>query len=171
MKPPTIYLDTSFFIGLLENVSNRQQDAKEVIRYETNLPSNLYTSLLTINEFTVKTYDKFRNHPDCDQKIEEVIKSIRNIARIYAINDEVVKESARLMSVWGEFRSLAAPALPRDRKFRWDSLHIATAQVLRADRVYSFDEPWNDFPKHEIPNIKQIISPARPLQPKLKTSE
>jgi len=171
MKPPIVYLDTSFFIGLIDDVADRRQDAKDVVRYETTKQSKLYTSILTINEFTVKTYDKFRKHPDCDQKIEEAVKSIRDIALIYAINDEVVKESARLMSVWGEFRKLGSPPLPRDRKFRWDSLHIATAQVLRADRVYSFDAPWNEFPKHEIPNIKQIISPASTPQPNLKASE
>jgi hypothetical protein len=70
----------------------------------------------------------------------------RDIAQIYGINDDVVKESARLMSVWGEFRKLALPPLPRDRKFRWDSLHLATAHILKADRVYAFDGPWNDFP-------------------------
>lgn len=171
MKSPIVYLDTSFFIGLIDNVANRRQDAKDVVRYETSQQSKLYTSILTINEFTVKTYDKFRKQSDCDQRIEEAIKSIRDIALIYAINDDIVKESARLMSVWGEFRHLSIPALPRDRKFRWDSLHIATAQVLRADRVYSFDDPWNDFPKHEIANIKEIICPARPPQPKLKPLE
>jgi hypothetical protein len=33
--------------------------------------------------------------------------------------------------------------------------------VLEADRVYAFDGPWNDFPKNEIPKIKEIISPAK----------
>lgn len=171
MKSPIVYLDTSFFIGLLENVANRRQDAKDVIRYEAGLNSTFYTSILTINEFTVKTYDTYRKHPDCESKIDEAVKSIRDIALIYAISDEVAKESARLMSVWGEFRALSSPPLPRDRKFRWDSLHIATAHVLKADRVYSFDEPWNVFPKHEIPNIKQIISPATTPQPNLKAAD
>lgn len=71
MNPPVVYLDTSFFIGLLENVANRRQDAKDVLLYEAGRQSKLFTSMLTINEFMVKTYDLHRKHPDCEQKVEE----------------------------------------------------------------------------------------------------
>jgi|GEM_PF-6135212 len=167
MKQPIVYLDTSFFIGLLENVANRRQPAKEVLLYETSQSSKLYTSLLTINEYTVKYYDKYRHQSDCDKLVEEVITNIRDIATIYAITVEIAKESARLMSVWSAHRKLNQPSLPRDRKFRWDSLHIATAHILKADRVYAFDDHWNDFPKSEIPNIQKIISPAQSPQAQL----
>jgi predicted nucleic acid-binding protein len=167
MKPSVVYLDTSFFIGLLENQADRRKDAKEVIRFEFSKQSRIYTSILTINEFAVKYYDKFRSQTDCEDRVSRVIESIRDIANIYGITDEIVKSSARLMSVWGEYRQSQQPALPRDRKFRWDSLHLATANHLGADRVYAFDGPWNDFPRSEIPNIQQIICPACPPQPSL----
>ncbi len=76
MKPPIVYLDTSFFIGYLENESGRRQDCKEVLQYERGENSTLYTSLLTINEFVVKTYNEYRSYPDCDEKVERVIASI-----------------------------------------------------------------------------------------------
>lgn len=167
MKPQIVYLDTSFFIGYLENQSGRRQDCKEVLQFERGENSTLYTSLLTINEFLVKTYNDFRGHPDCEEKVERVVTSIRDIALTHALNDDIMKESARLMSVYGYHTRTSNPPLPKDRKFRWDSLHMATAQILRADRVYSFDEPWNTFPQSELKNIGQIISPARPPQPKL----
>ena len=164
MRPPVVYLDTSFFIGLLENQSDRQQNAKEVILYENSQHSRIFTSILTINEFTVKYYDKFRSQSDCEEKVDKIIEIIRGIANIYGLNDDIVRESARLMSVWGDFRQTQQPPLPRDRKFRWDSLHLATANYLEADRVYAFDGPWNDFPKHEVLGIKQVICPASPPQ-------
>jgi predicted nucleic acid-binding protein len=129
---PTVYLETSFFIGLLENEANRQADAKAVMRYERDQGAKVYTSFLTLDEFLVKYYDTYRKTPDADRKANEAISNIRNLANIYGINDDVAKESARLQSVWGEFRKLAKPALPRDRKFRWDAIHIATAHVLKA---------------------------------------
>ena len=162
MKPsPIVYLDTSFFIGLLENMAGRQADCKAVVRWERSQNSTIYTSFLTLDEFLVKHYDLNRGRPDCDLKADEIISQIREIANTYGLNDDVTKESARLQSVWGAFRMLQKPPLPRDRKFRWDAIHIATASVVEADRVYAFDGPWNDFPKNEIPRIKQIISPAK----------
>lgn len=158
--PPTVYLDTSFFIGLLENKENRQSDCKDVVRWEREQNSVIHTSFLTVDEFLVRHYDLSRKLPDCDQKASEIIVQIREIANIYGLNDDVTKESARLQSVWGEYRVTQKPKLPRDRKMRWDMIHLATAHVLKATRVYAFDGPWNDFPKAEIPNIGKIIVPA-----------
>ena len=166
---PIIYLDTSFFIGLLENVAGRQADARDVRRYERDCGSKLFTSFLTLNEFCVRYYDLYRKTltaEECDQRVNEAIASIRNIANIYGLDDDVAKESARLMSVWGELQKLKPPEKPRDRNFRWDSIHIATAHILKADRVYGFDGPWNHFPKVEIPNIGKIIVPA--LSPQIQ---
>lgn len=168
MKPPVpVYCDTSFFIGLLENEAGRQSDCKEIVRWERQQGTTLYTSFLTLDEFLVRHYDLNRKSPDCDLRADERIAQIREIANTYGLNDEVTKESARLQSVWGEHRLSQKPALPRDRKFRWDAIHIATAHVLKVARVYAFDGPWNDFPKNEIPNIGKIISPAKCLVPNL----
>jgi predicted nucleic acid-binding protein len=166
--PPDVYFDTSFFIGLLENEAGRQADCKEIVRWERSQNSTIYTSFLTLDEFLVRHYDLNRKLPDASRKADEVIAQIREIANTYGLNDDVAKESARLQSVWGEFRSTQKPALSRDRKFRWDAIHIATAHVIGVARVYAFDGPWNDFPKGEIPNIGEIISPAKPPQPELK---
>lgn len=164
---PVAYQDTSFFTGLLENEAGRQADCKEIVRWERKQGSLIYTYFLTVDEFLVRHYDLNRSSPDCDLKADEIIAQIREIANIYGLNDDINKESARLQSIWGEFRKTKKPELPRDRKFRWDAIHIATAHVLEADRVYAFDGPWNDFPKHEIPKIGDIICPARPPEGKL----
>lgn len=170
MKPPhTVYFDTSFFIGLLENEKNRQSDCKDVVRWEREQNSVIHTSFLTVDEFLVRHYDLSRKLPDCDLKANEIIAQLREIANIYGLNDDVTKESARLQSVWGEHRMTQKPALPRDRKMRWDMIHLATAHVLRSVRVYAFDGPWNDFPKAEIPNIGKIIVPA--LSPQIQLDQ
>jgi predicted nucleic acid-binding protein len=163
---PIVYLDTSFFTGLLENEAGRQENARAVLRYERTQGAKFYTSFLTLNEFVVPYYNKFRKQADCDVKVNEAIANIRGIASVYGLDDEVAKESARLMSVWGELQRLNEPDSPRDRKHRWDSLHIATAHELKAIRVYGFDERglWKRLPPNEIPNIGNIIIPASPPQ-------
>lgn len=176
MKPPRAYLDTSFFTGLLENEENRQDDCLDVLDYEKQQGSEIYTSILTVNEFLVPYCDKYRNSPTLYiPKTDDVFTQIREIAWIYGIDDEVVRESARLMSVYGELLKkmrVEDPTFPRDRKYRWDSLHIASAHRLEADRVYGFDEigMWKNLPKAEIPKIGQIIFPAKPPQRNFKAS-
>lgn len=167
MSQPIVYLDTSFFIGLLENMAGRRADAIDVLKYENKLGSKAFTSILTLNEFSVKYYDLYKSNSDCEAKIDKVIASIRELATIEALNDDIVREAARFMSIWGEMRMTAKPKLPRDRKFRWDALHLATANQLHAERVYAFDCPWNDFPKNKLPYIGQIICPAAAPQSSL----
>jgi hypothetical protein len=164
MKPsPSIYLDTSFFTGLLENEEGRQEKAKAVLRYERALSAKFHTSFLTLNEFAVKYYDKYRKQSDCEQRVNEAIASIRVIAKIHGIDDDIAKDSARIMSIWGEIQNLKPPNEPRDRKHRWDSIHLATANVVKVDRAYAFDGRglWIHFPKAELKGIVQIISPAK----------
>ena len=38
-----------------------------------------------------------------------------------------------------------------------DAVHTA---LQPHNRAYSIDEPWNDFPRNELPNIRALISPA-----------
>jgi predicted nucleic acid-binding protein len=160
MSHPIVYLDTSFFIGLLEDEAGRRPAARGVLRYEHREGSKIFTSLLTINEFTVRYYDEHKHTLDCEEKIDQVIAAIRELALVEAITDNIARDAARLMSIWGELRNTAIPKLPRDRNFRWDALHLATANRLHADRVYAFDGPWNDFPKNKVPHIGDIICPA-----------
>jgi predicted nucleic acid-binding protein len=164
MRPsPSIYLDTSFFTGLLENEEGRQGTAKAVLRHERSLNAKFHTSFLTLNEFAVRYYDKYRKQSDCEQRVNEAIASIRNIAKIHGIDDDIAKDSARIMSTWGEIQNLKPPNEPRDRKHRWDSIHLATANIIKVDRAYAFDGRglWVHFPKAEVKGIGEIISPAK----------
>jgi predicted nucleic acid-binding protein len=159
VKPPIVYFDTSVFIGLLDNMQGRQPIAQNIIRYESEENAQIHTSIMTINEFINRTYDLNHDKSNCDDLVKSVVKSIRDIAVIDAFNDVVATEAARLLSVWGRLRN-SKPDLPRDKKFRWDAIHLATANILKADRVYAWDNNWNDFPLDEVPGIKKIISPA-----------
>jgi predicted nucleic acid-binding protein len=99
MKPPIVYLDTSFFIGLLENQAGRRRDAIDVLKYETREGGAIYTSILTLNEFTVRYYDQYKKGANCNQRIDEVVASIREIATPYGITDEIAKDAARLIAL------------------------------------------------------------------------
>jgi predicted nucleic acid-binding protein len=140
---------------------------EEVLRYERDRDSVLWTSQLTLGEYAVKYYDKYRKAADCEDRVDEALTNIRSIANVQAISDQIHKSAARYMSVWGELRRIPDPPLPRDRKFRWDAIHLATANHVRAARVYVFDRGWEDFPKAEIPNIGTIYHPPRVPEPML----
>jgi predicted nucleic acid-binding protein len=154
-----VCVDTSFVIGYLDNEKDRRQDAQEVLEYEYRAQSDIYTSILTLNEYLVKVSESYSNEKLQEKKIAERTAQIRAFALIYGISDDVAKESARLMAVWG--RKKPPVNLPRDRKFRWDTLHLASANLLKANRVYCWDAEWEKFPSEEIRGIGQIICPAR----------
>lgn len=159
MKPPIVYLDTSFFIGYYDDPA-RKPLAKQVMEYEIKQSSRFWTSILTLHEFVVRAFDLYKHDIDCEEKVQQAKNSVTDIAQIYGMNDLLMIESARLLSAWGEFRKIQTPPLPRDKKFRWDAIHLATAHILKSDRVYAFDSPWEEFPKKDIPNIGAIIHPA-----------
>ena len=46
-----VYLDTSFFIGFLENQDNRQETARRIFEFERG--NDIFTSQLTINELNL----------------------------------------------------------------------------------------------------------------------
>lgn len=146
-----VYLDTSFFIGLLENQHNRRAEAKRILEFE--IPNDRFTSQLTINEFLIGIYDGFKDEPDCAERIEAVEAQIRSIARVVAIDDDVTRKAALIQSVYGEIHKHAKPKEPRDRGFRWDALHLATADNWRCHRIYAWDGKWEKLP----PKIKEML--------------
>lgn len=164
MKSPIVYFDTSFFCGLIDNTSGRQSEAQKILSYEQSEGSEMHTSIITINEFLGKTFDKYHDTPDLDDRVMETIASIRRIASIYGFNETVAKDAARIQSARGRVKM--SPGENRDRKFRWDAIHLATANILHATRVYGWDDEWHKVPKIEIPNIVEIRSPAIvPMEP------
>jgi predicted nucleic acid-binding protein len=155
------YLDTSFFIGLLENQDNRQDEARKILEYEA--ANDRFTSELTLNEFLVRVYDDHKHEPDCEERIKSVEISIRSIARVVAISGDVHRESARILSLRGEIhKQVTPPKEPRDRKFRWDAIHLATAKIWKCHRIYAWDGPWAKLPEEIKANLGgEVIAPAR----------
>jgi predicted nucleic acid-binding protein len=160
MRIPRVYFDTSVFIGLIDNVKDRRPIAENIVAYEASHGSEIHTSIQTVNEFIQRTFDLYHAHPDIEDKVRETIASIRNVAKIQGYNEDIATEAARLMSVWGRHRKTLGES-PRDKKFRWDAIHLATANLIKVDRIYAWDNPWNDFPRSELTGIKDIISPAQ----------
>lgn len=164
-QPDRVYLDTSFFIGLHENQSGNRELFTKILHWERKRGSQLFTSQLTVNEYLVRYYDKHKRDEDCEKHVREAERDIYSIASVYGISDEVCRKAARYMSVWGELRRMPDPKLPRDRGFRWDAIHLATADTIKVARVYVRDGPWKDFPKEELGNIGELVCPPRLLEP------
>lgn len=153
-----VYLDTSFFVGLLENQDNRQDEARKIVNYEKQ--NDRFTSILTLNEFLVRVYDQHKRDANCEELLRAIELRIRSIARVVALSEEVAREAARLQSIYGEVQGQAAPREPRDRKFRWDAIHIATAQTWKCDRIYAWDGKWARLPDDVKRGLGEIIAPA-----------
>lgn len=134
-----VYLDTSFFIGYLENQSDRREEAERILAYEKAEQSHLLTSVLTINEFLCRTYDEHKHADDCSEQVRQTERRLRAIAAPYALHPDILRDAARLLSVWGERNRHSPGTPPRDKKFRWDALHLATANHLKCARVYAWD--------------------------------
>jgi predicted nucleic acid-binding protein len=158
---PRVYLDTSFFIGFLENQDNRREEARKILDYERI--NDRLTSELTLNEFLVRVYDSHKYDPDCDDRLDAVEIHIRSIARVVAISGDINREAARLQSKYGEIHKHAAPPKePRDRRFRWDAIHLATARIYGCERIYAWDGKWAKLPEDiKIAVSGEIIAPAR----------
>jgi len=156
----SVYLDTSFFIGLIENQDNRQAEALKILEYERG--NDRFTSQLTLNEFMVRVYDDHKHEPDCEDRVAEIETKIRSIARVLAISDEIAKRAALLQSRHGELhRHATPPREPRYRGFRWDAIHIATAWARKCDRIYAWDGKWGKLPPGLKEGLGEIYAPAR----------
>jgi len=153
-----VYLDTSFFIELLDRNGERLTEARKIVAYEKD--NDRFTSILTLNEFLIRIYDYHKHYPDCDEHLKAAELQIRSIARVEALSDEIVREAALVQSIYGESQGQATPPQPRDRKFRWDAIHIATACLRRCSRIYAWDGKWNELPDGIKSRLGEVIAPA-----------
>lgn len=165
-----VYLDTSFFTALIENQAGRQEEARRILRYETGKKSHLFTSLLTDNEFLIKYHERFKDDENREGRLDEIIVQLRAIATPYAITEGIVRKAAEIQCAWRQIRRQLPREDPRDKRFRWDAIHLATADTLNAVRVYAWDHKWMHLPGELVPGIGEIISPAVCPQPDLAGS-
>jgi predicted nucleic acid-binding protein len=160
-----VYFDTSFFIEAIENRTGKKEEAERILDFEKK--SDRYTSILTLQEFLVRIYDRFRDDDSCEEKLAAADKQIRSIARIYGLSDLVAQRAALMQSLYGHAHGQQIPKEPRDKKFRWDAIHIATASELRCDRIYAWDGKWAELPQEITRMLGQVISPAVCPAPRL----
>lgn len=59
-----VYFDTSFFIAAIEDQQGRQLEAEKILDFERR--NARFTSILTLQEFLVRTFDRFRTDPGID---------------------------------------------------------------------------------------------------------
>ncbi len=142
---PNVYLDTTFFTGLLENQEGREQTCKDILSFEKEQSSTLFTSVLTVNEFCHKYYNSYHDDDDCESRVTEAIRMVASIASLYALSEEVNRRAARILSAWYRANGAASPKLPEAKFLRWDALHLATADQIKAVRAYTWDHHWENF--------------------------
>lgn len=143
----TVYFDTSIFIEIGSRQSKYTKQLKMLLKdlQENNI--RIYTSILTVQELSVAAHRK-------GAVVRDSVSHIQRIARIYTLTKEIALTAAKREAELKEFAQIEETrrdpknALAREQKIdricenrrrKWDCFHIATAQVLECQKLYTTD--------------------------------
>jgi predicted nucleic acid-binding protein len=142
-----VYFDTSIFLEMGKRISKYKKELKLLLQDLGERKIRIYTSALTVQEVSVAAHRKGAIPRD-------TIADVKSIARIYTLTKEVAltaaKREAELKDIAEEEESKRDPSKPlteqqkidricENRRRKWDCFHIATAQKLGCDTLYSTD--------------------------------
>ena len=162
-----VYFDTSIFVEMGKRNSKYKKRLKVLLQDLGERRIRIYTSALTVQEVSVAAHRKGAIPRD-------TIADVRDIARIYTVTKEVAltaaKREAELKDIAEEEESKRDPTKPpteqqkidricENRRRKWDCFHIATAQKLGCDTLYSTDGGMQKRKKQMNLKDLEIIEP------------
>jgi|GEM_PF-3116771 len=142
-----VYFDTSIFIEMGKRNSKYKRRLKTLLQDLSERRIRIYTSVVTVQEVSVAAHRKGAIPRD-------TIADVKDLARIYTVTKEVAltaaKREAELKDISEAEESKRDPSKPpteqqkidracENRRRKWDCFHIATAQKLGCDTLYSTD--------------------------------
>ncbi|SRR6266436_5904394 len=143
-----VYFDTSIFLEMGAKKSKHFKNIKGLLSNLNADKARVYTSILTVEEFSVAAYRK--GTPGRD-----TYGDIHPLARIYGVTKDVAltaaKHEAELRDIMAENEGKRDPKKPEteeqklericeNRRRKWDCFHLATAQLVGCLEMYSTDE-------------------------------
>ena len=143
----SVYFDTSIFIEMGTKRSKYRKALDTLLKDLKEQKVRIYTSILTVQEFSVAAHRK-------GAVTRDTMSDIRGIARIYSITNNIAltaaKREAEIKDLIDEEeakRDISKPLtkeqelerMCENRRRKWDAFHIATAQVLGCSVLYSTD--------------------------------
>jgi predicted nucleic acid-binding protein len=130
--PSPVYFDTNVFIDLFAKNSKHASKIRELLLELRREKIRIYTSMLTVQEISVLTFRRGRIARDN-------YSEIARLARIWTIDKDIALTAAkREAELRDMFHETEEEAEMKQRR-RWDSIHVATAQVLRCSRLFTTD--------------------------------
>ncbi len=125
-----VYLDTNFFIGLVEGDAAQRDAAHRVVENAVGGRATLVTSELTLGEVLVKPYRLAAVDPQASAALLDVYGDVVSEPFVHAlipIDRDILQGAAQ--------RRAARPAL----QFL-DAIHLATAEAARGTILLSSDQ-------------------------------
>lgn len=167
-----VYFDTSIFLEMGKRTSKYKRELKLLLQDLGERKIRIYTSALTVQEVSVAAHRKGAIPRD-------TIADVKSIARIYTVTKEVAltaaKREAELKDIAEEKENRRDPSkslteqqridrICENRRRKWDCFHIATAQKLGCDTLYSTDGDMQKRKKQMNLKDLDIIPPPEGLR-------
>jgi predicted nucleic acid-binding protein len=155
----TAYFDSNLWIACLTGEPTKPE-VEALITEIKQARGTIITSILTITEISVHTFQQAPN------KVAEGVDFVSSIASLRNVSLEIALLTAQIEA---GFMSTVWADTDGRRRRRWDALHLATAAVSRANVVYTYDDRLlrADFSRESrIPPIRrpQPLQGALPLR-------
>ena len=132
----TAYFESSVFLAIL-NGEDAGAGIRALLRELKREKVRIYTSILTVQEVSVQSFQAGHSYDDNHAKINK-------IARIYTITREIALTCAKLEATIKDGINKATlteeERIGQNRRRKWDCFHIATAMCLECTTLYSLDE-------------------------------
>jgi predicted nucleic acid-binding protein len=150
-----VYLDTSIFLELGTKRSRHKAKIRQLLSELQKEKIRIYTSMVTVQEVAVATFR-------AGTVAKDPFGDINAIARVYGITKEVAltaaKYEAKLKDLADEEARKRDPKkleteeqklerICQNRRRKWDCFHIATAQQLDCQELYTTDGDMRKRPE------------------------
>ncbi len=168
----TVYFDTSVFIEMGAKRSRMAKEIRALLKELDEERVRIYTSIITVQEVSVASFRR-------GAVAKDIYGDIHAFARIYEITKEVALTAAHREA---ELKDIAAAQEAKrsntkpeteeqkidrictNRRRKWDCFHIATAQTIGCNIIYSTDEVMQKRPAQLGIKGLRVLAP-KPTEP------
>jgi predicted nucleic acid-binding protein len=131
----SVYFDTSVFLAIL-NGEDEGANIRALIRELKRDKVRIYTSILTVQEVSVQSFQAGQSYDDNHAKVNK-------LARVFTITREIALTTAKLEASIKDHMKQSEltdeQRIGQNRRRKWDCFHIATAMCLECNCLYSLD--------------------------------
>jgi len=131
-NPLLVYFDSTVFLSVI-TADKCADDVKKLLVELQAAKARIYTSIVSIQEVSVDSFRRGTVAVDNHARVKKLAR-VEGITRDIAIT--AAKIEAQVIDGYGS----AADKKADNKRRKWDCFHIATAQCLKCEHLYSFDD-------------------------------